>query len=75
MNPRRLYGPVVLATLAAGGAVILAAGRPWARTTVGGTGVPDDQILAGTAVEARFTVFAQDGLPLEGALVQFGVKN
>ena len=40
-----------------------------------GTGVPDDQILAGTAVEARFTVFAQDGLPLEGALVQFGVKT
>ena len=33
-----------------------------------------DAILAGTAVEAMFTVRAQDGLPLAGALIQFGVK-
>lgn len=51
MNPRRLYGPVVLATLAAGGAVVLTAGRPWARTTVGGTGVPDD-VLGVTGTQA-----------------------
>lgn len=44
MTPRRLYGPVVLATLAAGGAVVLTSGRPWARTTVGGAGVPDDAL-------------------------------
>lgn len=44
MNARRTYGPVVLATLAAGGGLVLATGRPWARTTVSGTGVPDDAL-------------------------------
>ncbi len=44
MNARRTYGPVVLATLAVGGALVLAAGRPWATTTVRGSGVPDDAL-------------------------------
>ena len=40
-----------------------------------GATVQPDAILAGTAVEAMFTVRAQDGLPLAGALIQFGVKT
>ena len=39
-----------------------------------GTTVEPTSILAGTAVQATFTVRAQDELPLAGALIQFGVK-
>ncbi|WP_375003173.1 Trp biosynthesis-associated membrane protein [Aeromicrobium sp. CTD01-1L150] len=46
MNARRLYGPVVLAILAAGGAVVLTASRPWGTATVRGTGVPQDAVTA-----------------------------
>jgi hypothetical protein len=40
-----------------------------------GDAVNNDQILAGTAVQAGATVLAQDGQPLAGTLVQFGLKT
>ncbi|MGJ9412046.1 Trp biosynthesis-associated membrane protein [Aeromicrobium sp. CF4.19] len=58
MTPRRLYGPVVLATLAVGGAIVLAAGRPWASTRVQAAGVPDDVV----------TVTGNQAVPLVAAL-------
>ena len=49
MNPRRLYGPVVLGTLAAGGVAVFAASRTWAHATVTADGVPSAPIdVSGT---------------------------
>lgn len=45
MTPRRLYAPVVLATLAAGGAVFLAAGRTWAEIDVEPEGLASATVL------------------------------
>lgn len=44
MNARRLYGPVVLATLAVGGLTFLAAGRTWAHVKVATDGLPSDTV-------------------------------
>lgn len=49
MNPRRLYGPVVLGTLAAGGVAFFAASRTWAHATVAADGVPSAPVnVSGT---------------------------
>ena len=58
MNPRRLYAPVVLATLAAGGLGFFAAGRTWAAFTVTTEGLPSDKV----------EVTGTDALPLVSAL-------
>ena len=44
MNARRLYGPVVLGTLAVGGLAFLAASRPWARVKLSTEGLPPDTV-------------------------------
>jgi uncharacterized membrane protein (TIGR02234 family) len=44
VSPRRLYGPVVLATLAAGGLAFFAASRTWARVEVATDGLPSDVV-------------------------------
>ena len=44
MTPRRLYAPVVLGTLAAGGLAFLAASRTWAHVTVATDGLPSDSV-------------------------------
>lgn len=41
---RRLYAPVVLATLAVGGIAFLAASRPWIHATVRADGLPSDAV-------------------------------
>lgn len=52
------YSQVVLGTLLAGGAVFFSAGRPWARATVSGAGVPDDAL----------SISGNQAVPLVGAL-------
>ncbi|MEJ7633425.1 Trp biosynthesis-associated membrane protein [Aeromicrobium sp.] len=44
MNPRRLYGPVVLGTLAAGGLAFFAASRSWAEVRIATDGLPSDSV-------------------------------
>jgi len=44
MSPRRLYAPVVLLTLAAGGAAFITAGRSWAGVDISTTGLPADAV-------------------------------
>lgn len=44
MNRRRLFGPVVLGTLAAGGLAFLAASRAWVQTRVQADGLPTDAL-------------------------------
>ena len=44
MNPRRLYAPVVLGTLAAGGLAFFAASRTWAHVRVATDGLPSDSV-------------------------------
>lgn len=44
MNTRRLYGPVVLGTLAAGGLAFFAASRTWARVRIATDGLPTDSV-------------------------------
>ncbi len=55
---RRLYGPVVLGLLAAGGVAWLALGRTWARTTLRPDGLPPDTVV----------VTGRDAVPLAAAL-------
>lgn len=74
MTPRRLYGPVVLATFAAGGAMVLAAGRPWARVTVTGPGVPDDVVTA-SGNQAVPLVAALGLVVLTGALAVLATRG
>lgn len=58
MTPRRLYGPVVLATIAAGGLGFFAASRTWAEATLVSDGLPDTDLA----------VSGSDAQPLVGAL-------
>jgi uncharacterized membrane protein (TIGR02234 family) len=58
VTPRRLYAPVVLATLAAGGLAFFAAGRTWARADVEAEGL----------ASARIAVSGADAQPLVSAL-------
>lgn len=44
MNTRRLYAPVVLGTLAAGGLAFFAASRTWAHVRVATDGLPSDSV-------------------------------
>ena len=44
MNPRRLYAPVVLGTLATGGLAFFAASRTWAHVRVATDGLPSDSV-------------------------------
>lgn len=44
MTPRRLYAPVVLGTLAAGGLAFFALGRTWARSKVVADGLTTDTV-------------------------------
>ena len=55
---RRLYAPVVLGTLAAGGLAFLALGRTWERARVAADGLPSDVV----------TVSGSDAYPLASAL-------
>lgn len=58
MSPRRLYAPVVLATLATGGIAFLAAGRTWAEADVKAEGL----------ASATVRVTGTDAQPLVSAL-------
>lgn len=58
MTPRRLYAPVVLATLAAGGLAFFAAGRTWAEAEVVSEGL----------APATVSVSGTDAQPLVSAL-------
>ena len=58
MSPRRLYGPVVLATLATGGLAFFAAGRTWAEAEVRAEGL----------ASATVRVSGADAQPLVSAL-------
>lgn len=58
MTPRRLYAPVVLATLAAGGLAFFAAGRTWAEA----------EIVSEGLAPATVAVSGTDAQPLVSAL-------
>lgn len=58
MKARRLYGPTVMAGLAAGGLAHYATGRVWSSTRVLGNGLPDDTV----------TVTGADAVPVLSAL-------
>jgi uncharacterized membrane protein (TIGR02234 family) len=58
VTPRRLYVPVVLATLAAGGLAFVAVGRPWAEADVRAQGL----------ASAEVAVSGADAQPLVSAL-------
>ena len=58
MTPRRLYAPVVLGTLAAGGLAFFAAGRTWAESEVKADGL----------AAATVSVSGSDAQPLVSAL-------
>jgi uncharacterized membrane protein (TIGR02234 family) len=58
VTPRRLYVPVVLATLATGGLALFAAGRTWAKVEVTSEGL----------AAAKVTVSGADAQPLVSAL-------
>ncbi len=58
MNVRRLYAPVVLGTLAAGGLALVAVGRTWASSDVVATGLSTDTV----------TVSGSDAHPLASAM-------
>ncbi|MBC7631008.1 Trp biosynthesis-associated membrane protein [Aeromicrobium sp.] len=57
MNPRRLYAPVVLGTLAAGVLSFFAAGRTWAQVKVATDGLPSDSVKV-TGTDAQPLVAA-----------------
>jgi uncharacterized membrane protein (TIGR02234 family) len=58
VRSRRLYAPVVLATLAAGGLAFFSLSRTWASTTVASEGLPSDSV----------SVTGTDAYPLASAL-------
>lgn len=58
MTPRRLYAPVVLATLAAGGLAFFAAGRTWAEA----------EVVTDGLAPATVSVSGTDAQPLVSAL-------
>lgn len=64
MSPRRLYAPVVLLTLAAGGAAFFMAGRTWTGVDIAANGLPADFV----AVNGSVTVSGSAAEPLVPAL-------
>lgn len=59
MNPRRLYAPVVLGTLAAGGLAFFAASRSWAHIRVATDGLPSDSVdVSGTDAQPLVSALA-----------------
>lgn len=59
MNARRLYGPVVLATLATGGLGFWAASRPWGKTVLTSEGLkPSDLHVSGADAEPLVSALA-----------------
>lgn len=59
MTPRRLYAPVVLATLAVGGLAFLAAGRTWAEADVQAEGLASATIrVTGSSAQPLVTALA-----------------
>ena len=59
MNPRRLYVPVVLATLAAGGLAALSASRTWAHVVIATDGLPSDSVdVSGSDAQPIVTALA-----------------
>lgn len=59
MTPRRLYGPVVLATLAAGGLAFFAASRAWADAKLASDGLPSATVaVSGTDAEPLVSALA-----------------
>jgi len=59
VNVRRLYGPVVLGTLAAGGVAFFAASRTWAYASVTAQGLPSDRIeVTGSAAQPSVSALA-----------------
>ena len=59
MNPRRLYAPVVLGTLAAGGLAFFAASRTWAHVRVATDGLPSDSVdVTGTDAQPLVSALA-----------------
>ena len=67
MNTRRLLGPVVLATLAAGGLAFFAASRTWAHVRVASDGLPSDSVDV-TGADAQPLVSALAVVVLTAAL-------
>lgn len=58
MNPRKLYAPSVLGTLALGGLAFLATSQAWERATVKADGVPS----------AKIAISGTDAVPIVSAL-------
>lgn len=59
MNVRRLYAPVVLGTLAAGGLAFFTASRTWAHARVAAEGLPPDTVrVSGSDSEPIVTALA-----------------
>lgn len=59
MNVRRLYAPVVLGTLAAGGIAFFAASRTWAHARVAAEGLPPDTVnVSGSDAQPIVTALA-----------------
>ena len=59
MNSRRIYGPTILATIAAGGLAFFAASRTWAETTDAAEGLREDVVtVSGSAAEPLVTALA-----------------
>lgn len=59
MNTRRLYAPVVLATLAAGGLAFFATSRTWAHVRVVTDGLPSDSVdVSGTDAQPLVSALA-----------------
>jgi uncharacterized membrane protein (TIGR02234 family) len=63
VNVRRLYAPVVLATLAAGGLAFFTASRTWAHARIAAEGLPPDTVK----------VSGSDGQPIISALALVAV--
>ncbi|MRK02133.1 hypothetical protein GEV27_11425 [Aeromicrobium sp. S22] len=59
VTPRRLYGPVVLVTLAAGGLAFFAAARTWADAKLSSEGLPPSTVgVSGTDAEPLVSALA-----------------
>ena len=59
VNPRRLYAPAVLGTLAAGGLAFFAASRTWAHVRIATYGLPSDSVdVTGTDAQPLVSALA-----------------
>ena len=59
MNTRRLYAPVVLGTLAAGGLAFFSASRTWAHVRIATDGLPSDSVdVTGTDAQPLVSALA-----------------